>query len=154
MIRRIWNGWPRWFRFVSVVVLIATLSLTLFVRLNLLRPSRVVLEVRTLPPGMEVWADGRNLGFAPVEIDVTDRLHRDARSRPPGLGLIHGGLQWIASSCFGDGGGTRSSMEDTRVTTRWNFGAWEVGPVTLEIKSRDSGKAVCSLLSPFNQISG
>ena len=151
---RIWDRWPRWLRVVAVLVLVATCGVTLKVMHSVIRPSKVTLEIRTEPPGAEVWVGGRNLGASPVRVDVTEQLHRYFHPVSPGFDEA-GWEQRFMSFLFGDGGGCLTSQRDSLIQARWHFGAWEVGPVDLEAKfSVEEGRPLVPLLSPFCEISG
>ncbi len=78
MIRRIWRGWPRWFRIVAAGVFLASLGLCWHVA-ALLYPAHLWIHVHTDPPGQRVWMDGRLLGVAPVAV----RLPMDRRYETP-----------------------------------------------------------------------
>lgn len=116
--------WPRWLRIATPLVLAVFLVLSWHVA-GLLLPPRVVLRIDA-PEGLEVLVDGKPVGNAPVEIDISLRVRR----RPD---------FWRQALNHGAGTTTGSGQV---AEAAWHFGGWEIPRVRLNLAPRKPGGSI------------
>ena len=119
---KLWREWPRWLKAVAAVLVPGIGALTYLVMVNVVLKPRVILEVRSEVAGIEVWIQGRKLGVAPFETDVSDYF-----SRAKDLSFWDSEFWWNGSSVGRDAWGIRGTDRTYFFSGTWSGSVGDLG---------------------------